>query len=216
MVIVGAGGLAKEVIEIFAQQNALTNLYFFDNLSPHTPGTLYDKFPILTSIDQVKKIFKETGDTSFTLGLGSPAVRVNLSKLFEQAGGKLVSAVSNYARVGSFGNSIGQGCTVLDGAVITNSVTIGKGCLINPHVSISHDSRIGEFVEISPGARVTGGCSVGDYCVLGTNAVILPRIILGKNVVVGAGAVVTKNVPDNSLVAGVPAALKKELPPVVH
>jgi acetyltransferase-like isoleucine patch superfamily enzyme len=47
--------------------------------------------------------------------------------------------------------------------------------------------------------------------VLGTNATILPGIKLGKNVIVGAGAVVTKDVRDNTMVAGVPAVVKKNL-----
>ncbi|MNG38364.1 Maltose O-acetyltransferase [compost metagenome] len=47
---------------------------------------------------------------------------------------------------------------------------------------------------------------------LGTNATVLPKVTIGKNVIVGAGAVVTKDVPDNSLVVGIPGKIIKELP----
>lgn len=46
---------------------------------------------------------------------------------------------------------------------------------------------------------------IGCCCWIGANAVILPGVTLGDNVVVGAGAVVTKSVPSNTIVAGVPA-----------
>jgi sugar O-acyltransferase (sialic acid O-acetyltransferase NeuD family) len=212
VIVIGAKGLAKEVLGVLIQ-HSLANIYFFDNLSSDAPDKLYGKFPVLTSVDDAVRIFKETNDPSFTLGLGSPAHRLKLTKLLEEAGGVLTSAISKHAHIGSFGNSIEAGCTILDGAVITNGVTIGRGCLINPHVSISHDAHVGDFVEISPGVRLTGACEVGDFSVIGTNAVILPKVKIGQNVIIGAGAVVTKDVPDNSLVVGVPAQIKKVLPP---
>jgi acetyltransferase-like isoleucine patch superfamily enzyme len=53
---------------------------------------------------------------------------------------------------------------------------------------------------------------IGDYTTLGANAVVLPRVMIGKNVIVGAGAIVTRDVPDNTMVAGIPAVHKKNLP----
>lgn len=214
MIIAGAKGLAKEVLEVFAQQDALEGLFFFDNISTDLPEKLFGKFPVLTSIADVKRVFYETGDHRFTLGLGKPVLRHTLHKLLSSAGGILTSAISPRTEIGHFDNRIGKGCTILSGVVITNGVTIGEGCLINPHCSISHDSSVGDYVELSPGARITGHCTIGSYSVLGTNAVIIPKVRLGINVVVGAGAVVTHDIPDNTLVAGVPAVIKKKLEPL--
>jgi sugar O-acyltransferase (sialic acid O-acetyltransferase NeuD family) len=214
MVIAGAKGLAKEVLEIFAQKNALENLFFFDNISNDLPENLFDRFPVITNIESLKQVFSKTGDYRFTLGLGNPVLRKSLTDLLASAGGVLSSAISSGADVGQFNNSIGFGTTILSGVVITNGVTIGEGCLVNPHCSISHDSVLGKFVELSPGARVTGHCRIGDYSMLGTNAVLIPKVQIGTNVIVAAGAVVTRDVPDNTLVAGVPAVIKKKLEPV--
>ena len=214
MVIVGAKGFAKEVLEILFQKKALQNLYFFDNLAPAPPDKLFGEFPVLRNMEAVKDVFLKTGDYTFTLGLGNPSLRYKLNKLFSEAGGIPTSTISPTVEIGSFGNSIGTGCNILSGTIITNHVTIGTCCLINPHCSISHDSVVGDFVEMSPGVRVTGGCTVGSFSVLGTNSSILPQVKLGVNVVVGAGAVVTKDVPDNSLVVGVPAVIKKNLAPL--
>jgi sugar O-acyltransferase (sialic acid O-acetyltransferase NeuD family) len=214
MVIVGAKGFAKEVLEIFSQRNELQNLFFFDNVSTDLPSQLYNRFPVLRTIEEVQEAFHKTKDYRFTLGLGNPSFRYKLNKMFAAAGGELTSTISINTDIGTFGTTIAPGCNILSGTIITNDVTLKTGCLINPSCSISHDSTLGEFVQISPGVRITGNCLIDSFSVLGTNSVILPKIKIGKNVVVGAGAIVTKDVSDNVMVAGVPAVVKKKLEPL--
>jgi sugar O-acyltransferase (sialic acid O-acetyltransferase NeuD family) len=214
MVIVGAGGFAKEILETFSQRNELNNLFFFDNVSAQGPELLFGRFPILRTFEQVKETFNRIGDARFTLGLGNPLYRHKLNISFTSIGGELVSSISPHSEVGSFGTVIEAGCNILSGSIITNNVTLKTGCLINPGCSISHDSVLAHYVQLSPGVRVTGNCFIDAYSLLGTNSVILPKVKIGKNVIVGAGAVVTKDVPDNSMVMGVPAVVKKKLPPL--
>ena len=52
---------------------------------------------------------------------------------------------------------------------------------------------------------------IGDDIWIGGNVTIVPGVTIGQNVVVAAGAVVTKDVPDNVLVGGVPAKILKHL-----
>ena len=53
--------------------------------------------------------------------------------------------------------------------------------------------------------------TIGNDVWIGGNVTILPGVTIGNNVVVGAGAVVTKDVPDNVVVGGVPARIIKEI-----
>jgi sugar O-acyltransferase (sialic acid O-acetyltransferase NeuD family) len=214
MIVAGAKGLAKELLEIFVQRNELSNLYFFDNVSAEVPARLFDQFKIITSIEEAQLLFKNISESSFCLGLGGPLLRHRLYLQFKAIGGELKSVISPKADIGRFDIIIGQGCCILAGVVVTTSVKLGKGCLVNPNATISHDSSLGDFVEVSPGVNITGNCTIGDFSFLGSNAVILPKIRVGTNVIVGAGAVVTKDIPDNSLVVGVPARVKKKLPPL--
>lgn len=214
MIVAGAKGLASELLEIFFQRKTLSNLFFFDNVSQDLSQKLFNQFLIIRSFEEARKCFNETNDHTFSLGLGNPALRLRLSRQFMDIGGVLTTVISPHAGIGHFGTTLGDGCCILPGVVITSNVTLGRGCLVNPNATISHDSQLGDFVEISPGANVTGNCKVGDYSFLGANSVILPKITVGKNVIVGSGAVVTKDVPDNCMVAGIPAVVKKELPPL--
>jgi sugar O-acyltransferase (sialic acid O-acetyltransferase NeuD family) len=214
MIIVGAKGFANEILEILNRQGLPEPLYFFDNVSKVSPDLIAGRFRILRSFEEAETIFAKE-DRQFLLGVGNPGTRFNLCRAFEKIGGTLSSLVSKDAFVGSHGVVLGDGCVIMMGAVVTTNITLGKGCLINYNATVGHDTIVGDFTEISPGANVSGRCKIGDYCLVGANAVILPDMTLGKNVIVGAGSVVTKDVPDNSLVVGVPAAIRRKLDPVV-
>lgn len=83
---------------------------------------------------------------------------------------------------------------------IGNHVTITGGVKF-----ITHDGGVWILREEHPEIDVFGTIEIGDNSFIGLNTIILPNVKIGENCVVGAGSVVTKNVPDNSVVAGVPA-----------
>ena len=87
--------------------------------------------------------------------------------------------------------------------------SIGKHTIINTNATVDHDCHLGDFVHIAPGATLCGGVKVGNGTLIGANATVLPNCKIGKNVSVGAGAVVTTDLPDNVVVAGVPAKIIK-------
>lgn len=207
MLIVGAGGLAKEVLEIFHQQNKLDNIFFYDDITINAPVKLYNRFIILRNIEQVIELFKT--DKRFIIAVGIPSLRYKLYNRFIEVGGEYVSAFSPFAQIGHYGTLLAEGIIVMAGSIITNDVNIGCGCLINSNCTISHDTSIGKFVDISPGVQITGKCNIGEFCNIGTNVTILPRINVGDSVIVGAGAVVTKNVDEGLTVIGIPAARTK-------
>jgi sugar O-acyltransferase (sialic acid O-acetyltransferase NeuD family) len=204
MIIVGASGHAKEVFDSY--QNS-ENLYFFDNVTGFENPILFDK-KIIQSFDELLEI---TTNKEFILGLGNVSHRYNLYQKFVDLGFVSQSVIAKNAQVSSSAN-LGEGLNIMSFVFIGPDSKIGTGSLINTHASIHHDVIIGDFVEVSPGARILGNCSIGAFSTIGTNATILPKVKIGKNVIVAAGAVVTKDVPDNCMVSGVPAQIKKELP----
>lgn len=204
MLIIGAKGFAKEVLEICKKNNQLTKLAFFDDLSQNDPEKLYDTFPILKSLEQAEQYFGEI-DSSFSIGIGKPRLRKIMYDKFTAIGGKLTSIISPDAKIGSYEIKIGSGANILDGVKISNSVNIGLASLIYYNAIITHDCNIGDFVEISPNATILGRVHINSFTHIGANATILPNLKIGANVLVGAGAVVTKDVPDNSIAVGVPA-----------
>jgi sugar O-acyltransferase (sialic acid O-acetyltransferase NeuD family) len=209
MIIIGAKGHAKEIFDILSNEN-IKNLYFFDNISNDLKNNLFG-YPILTDFESAKEVLSK--NPHYIIALGGPKHRYNLNKIFSGFNANPFSAIAKNAAISS-NCKLGKGLNIMAFVNINGDSSIGDGCLINSHVSIHHDSTIGNFVEISPGARILGNCTIGNFTTIGANATILPKITIGNNVIVAAGAVVTKNVPDNCMVAGVPAIIKKELPKI--
>jgi len=210
MLIIGAKGFAKEVLEIVYQNDDINNLVFYDDVNADVPNYLYDKFQILRSEKEAKDYFNNI-DKRFTIGVGNPKLRQILYKKFVNLGGELISVVSNESSIGNFGNQIGLGCNIHQGVIITNDIKIGVGVILNLNTTVGHDTIIEDFVEVSPNVNISGNCIVESGAFIGTNAIILPKIKIGENSIVGAGALVTKDVPKNVLVAGIPAKIIKEL-----
>lgn len=208
MLIIGAKGFAKEVLEICHRNNELANLSFYDDVNKDISGLLFEKFPILKSLTEAEHYFK-TVDERFTLGIGNPALRKKLADKFMNIGGKLTSAISSKADIGSYGIEIGDGANILDGVKISNDVKIGRAPIVYYNSIITHDVMIGDFTEISPDVKILGRAKIGDFCQLGSGAVILPDVTIGNHVIIGAGTIVTKDIPDNCTAVGVPSKIIK-------
>lgn len=206
MLIIGAKGFAKEILEVCHQNNEIENLSFYDDVNEDITGKLYEKFPILKSIEEAEDYFKNI-DNRFTIGIGNPNLREKLYKKFIALGGTFCSTIAPTSIIGHYGNSIKEGCNIMQTVIITNDIIVGKGVIINQLASIGHDVVIGNFVEICPNVSISGNCIIGDKTFIGTNAVVLPKVSIGNNVIIGAGSVVTKDLPDNCTAVGIPAKI---------
>jgi sugar O-acyltransferase (sialic acid O-acetyltransferase NeuD family) len=207
MLIIGAKGFAKEVLEVCFQNNSVENLAFYDDINNSDGGILFNQFPVLNSMDKAKYYF-DVVDNRFTIGIGNPKLRKRMVEQFARIGGVLSNTISNSAQIGNFDVNLGLGANILSGVKISNSVKIGLCSIIYYNSIITHDVIIGDFVEISPGATILGRAQIKNNCQIGAGAVILPDIVIGENSIIGAGAVVTKNIPENTVVVGVPGKWK--------
>ena len=111
------------------------------------------------------------------------------------------------------------GSSVFYGAVLradSESITLGAGSNLQDNVVVHVDhgvpATIGAGVSVGHGA-VVHGCTVEDDCLVGMNATILNNAVIGRESLVAAGALVLEGtvVPPRSLVAGVPAKVRREL-----
>jgi len=209
MLIVGAGGHAKEILDILIFDNPEIDVVFYDDITPNLPNKLYGKYKIIKSLDEAKDFFSL--DSRFILGIGSPYARKQLADKFIGIGGKLESVISATAQIGKFNISLGEGINIMHNVLVSSNVKIGDGTLINAHSTVHHDTIIGKYCEISPGVHITGWCKIGDYCSIGTGAIILPKIKIGEYSVIGAGAVVVSDIPDKVVTVGVPAKVIKSI-----
>lgn len=92
-------------------------------------------------------------------------------------------------------------------------VIIGDNCLIGPRVSIFTATHPLDAVTRNTGLELGDAVNIGNNVWIGGHSVINPGVTIGNNVVIGSGSVVTKDIPDNTVVGGVPAKLIRKLEP---
>lgn len=124
-------------------------------------------------------------------------------------------------------------------ALVKGGGKLGSGCEIYPEVEFGSEPyliEIGDNVRITNGVKFVthdgglwvlrnlgqhdidlfGKIRIGNNVHIGWNAIIMPGVTIGDNVVIGCGAVVTKDIPSNSVAAGVPAKVLKTLDEYAH
>ncbi|HEX8372846.1 MAG TPA: hypothetical protein VF585_08710 [Chthoniobacterales bacterium] len=106
-----------------------------------------------------------------------------------------------------------------DGAIIHSKVHVGADVVLGELVAIKtgcyigHDSILGEGADLSPSVSLASGVKIEAYAQLGINSTVINGLTVGTGAIVAAGAVVTRDVAPWTMVAGVPAVLKKQLEP---
>lgn len=136
-------------------------------------------------------------------------------KIEERVKRMIISHVSNRKRAELikkwYGVHIGSGCEVYKGVTFGSEaylISIGDNVRITTGVKFcTHDGGMWVLrnMKINEQADLFGPIVVGSNVHIGWDAVIMPNVTIGNNCIIAIGAVVTHDVPDNSIVAGVPA-----------
>jgi sugar O-acyltransferase (sialic acid O-acetyltransferase NeuD family) len=196
--LLGTGLLAEELFAVALDAGVEVEA-FVENLDPEKAGTRLCDRPIVWVDD---------------LPAGAPCVcalaTTERIRFIEQVRdrARFVTLVHPSAVVLP-GSRLGAGTIVSCGVLVTSNTIVGEHVFFNRGASIGHHSRIGDVVTIQPRATLAGVVEVGSGVYIGMAAVIAERLKIGSGSVVAAGAVVLEDVPDHTLVAGVPAIVKK-------
>ncbi|KRD62186.1 MULTISPECIES: acetyltransferase [unclassified Ensifer] len=199
MLIVGAGGHAKVVIEIARARGFEPACCTDANPTPRTVLSV----PVIGGDEQLEAIFA-SGIRLAVVALGDNALRVRLSRQLLDMGYALPALVSPGALV-SGSASVGRSSVVMSGAVINAETIIGDFAIINTNASVDHDCSVGHGAHIAPAAAVTGAVRIGECAFIGAGAILLPNISVGSSAIIGAGAVVNRDVPTGAKFVGIPA-----------
>lgn len=210
IVILGAGGLAREVYWVFCDLNSKSEggwqvLGFIDE-NPANWGQSLCGILILGDFQWFETADKNELKT--ICAVGSPEARKTMVEKAERIGLSFCTIIHPSVQLSRY-VEIGVGTVITAGCILTTQIKIGNHIYLNLDTTVGHDVIIEDFVNVNPGCHISGNVTLREGADLGTGAVVLQGITIGKWSVVGAGAVVIEDIPDNVVVAGVPARVIK-------
>ncbi|MFA5849801.1 MAG: acetyltransferase [Bacteroidales bacterium] len=207
--IFGAGGFGREVHSLIQQLNLHKQQYdfigYFDD--GIDKGTTLNDFPVLGGLSDLNK-WNE--NLLLVIAIGNPIVKRKIIDNITNINISYPTIIHPNVFIGDMKfNSIGKGCIICAGVIITVNINIGNFVILNLSCTVGHDTNIGDYCSFMPTVNISGEVNIGKDVYIGTGAKIINQLAIGDGAIVGAGAVVAKSLPSNCTAVGVPARVIK-------
>lgn len=202
VMIYGAGRGGVTVKECLDLMPGLEAVAFLDDRAE--PGARVEDLPVLSGTDFER--LAEHGIVAGFCAIADANLRLSFLKRCERAGVEAVNAVHPEAHIASSA-VLGRGNHIKSGAVIETNTSIGSACIIDNGTVIAHDCVIEDACHLAPGVTLGSSIRVGARSVIGIGASISTGLSVGASSIVTVGSAVTKDVPDHTVVEGVPARI---------
>lgn len=204
VVVLGAGGHAKVIIEMLEEQEQ----FEIAGCVSREPGKEVLGFPILGDDGILPALYAEGVRKAF-VAIGENRARQSAMERVAAEGFELINAVSRHSVISPRAR-LGCGVAVMPGAVMNVMSRIGDGAIVNTGATVDHDCDIGRWAHVAPGTNLAGGVTIGEGVFLGIGSRVLPCVSVGPWTTVGAGAVVIADLPGGVTAIGVPALVWKK------
>jgi len=202
IIIYGAGKGAVTLYEAINEKSTYNVACFVDD-SKLLQKSLLD-IPVFHR-SELKTLIKK-GIKFIACEIMGGKTRLKIKEKVEKFGYELINVIHPKSYI-SKSVKMGNGNYIKSSAVIETNTTIGNCCIIDNGSIIAHDNNIGDGCHIAPGASLGSSIHIGDYTVVGIGASISTGVNIGKNCIISVGSTVMKDVPDNSIVEGVPGKI---------
>lgn len=208
IVIIGAGGVGKEVALLIEQINKRElsyNLIGFidDNISLR--DTQINRYTVLGGIEYLNTM---TSTINAVCAIANYKVKKNIISSIKSNNVNFVNIIHPDADISNT-NLIGEGVIIYPGVIMTTNIKIGNHVIISPKCGIGHETLIEDYVSLLWNVNVSGCVTIREGSLIGSGVTIIQNKIIGKECIIGAGAVVVKDIPSNCTAVGVPAKVVK-------
>lgn len=191
IIIVGAGGLAKELYQ-YLQDSDINILGFIDK----EPKTFYGLPYLGTETDFDDNLITQA---SFLLGIGDMNLRIKIIPILQTRKVNFYTFIHKSAIIAK-NAIIGQGCVLCPHTMINANAKLDDFVLCNIYSSVAHDCSVGENSVLCPYTTLNGNVSIGKNCFLATRVTCLPKSSLGDNCKIGATTTIRKKHPPHSFI----------------
>lgn len=200
LVVIGAGGFGREVLQLVRDINSARPTFdligLLDDGDVNVPLLARLGVPHLGPSSHLAEV-----DATYVVAIAAAEPRRRIDRLARSLGRQAAILVHPQASVGR-DVVLGEGAIVAAGARLTTNIVVGRHAHINLNCTVGHDSVVEDFATLFGGVHVGGGCVICEGSMLGSGCVILPNVRVDRGAVVGAGAVVVRDVAPDVTVVG--------------
>ncbi len=204
IVIVGAGGFGREVKMLIDQLNSKENVYEFIGYydDGFTSGTTINSNEVLGSI---LDLANTTEKLNVVVAIGAPDVKRKIVEKLSNPNLSFPTLIHPSVLIGNEFVSIGKGCIICAGTIITCNIEIKDFVILNLMCTVGHDTTIHSYASFMPSVNISGEVIIHEEVYVGTGAKIINQLEIGEQTIIGAGAVVSKTLPEKCTAVGIPA-----------
>ena len=207
IVIIGAGGVGREVSLIIQQINELEqtwNLLGFIDDNTDNWGKVSNGYSVIGGIDSLEFL---SNDTYIVIAIANYKVKKNIVNKINNKF-KFATIVHPKVWIHDY-MTVGQGTIIYEGAILTANIEIGNHVIISPKCGVGHDSIIKDYVSLLWNVNVSGNDLIEEGVMMGSGSTVIQGKKIGKGSIIGAGAVVVNDIESFSTAVGVPAKVIK-------
>lgn len=199
IVIVGAGGFAKEVKFLIKEINSKNKIWNF-------LGYIANDNTLAEVIGNDEWLLKTERKIYCVIAVGSPKLLKSLYLKFRENKNICFPNLIHPSVIMDRDNVImDEGNIICAGNIFTSDIQIGAFNIFNLSCTIGHDTIFGSFNVINPQVVISGGVKLKSNIMLGTAAIVLQYLKIDSNITVGAGALINKDLLEVGVYVGVPA-----------
>lgn len=203
LVIIGAGGFAREVAWLIEENNKASNEW---NILGYITGNCDQNeslnYPILGGDDW---LLDYNDEINAVCCIGSSKIRESIISKYKDKKNIVFPNIISKDAIISNSVKLGKGNVICAGSILTVDITLHNFCIINLDCTVGHDAVLNDFVTLYPSVNVSGITNIGRCSELGTGTQIIQGKTIGDFSIVGAGSVVVKDIPEKCTAVGAPA-----------
>ena len=203
IVVIGASGHAKAVIDIIERQGACEVYGLVD--THKNPGTKLMGYEVLGPDEEIPRLLHEGKIVGGIIAIGHNWVRYQMAQRVMRLAPDFVfiNAIHPSAQVARE-VQLGKGIAIMAGVCVKPDTRIADLCFLNTNASVGHDSVFEESSCLQPNVATGGNVRIGTSSAVSIGATVLQGVTIGSHTVIGAGSTVLSDVPDRVVAYGTP------------
>ncbi|MGX7150960.1 acetyltransferase [Enterococcus ureasiticus] len=201
IVIVGAGGLGKEVAFLVRRIEEYQLIGFIDEAVEKKGQTIVG-LPVVGDLSYLQKV---KYPLAVVLAIADGEQRARLVETLRTNLHLSFPTIQDPSALIGFNVTMGEGNIVMPQVTLTGDIQIQKFNIINLKCAIGHDVQLGSYNTLFPNCLLAGYVGINNYAALGMGTQVIQNTQIANYVITGAGTVVIRDLKAKSKVVGVPA-----------